>query len=60
MTEKEIKLIRQKTFLYLEPNIAAAAGMRLEQMQQFIGRTFAPSELQLRRLATLMRIEITP
>jgi hypothetical protein len=52
-----IKPIRDRAWLYLNPGVAACAGMTLQELQQFIAGSFHPSEDQLAALARRMGME---
>jgi hypothetical protein len=47
---------RKRAWEYLNPCVAAAAFMSLEQLQQFVGGTYYPSDDQTTRLAQRMSV----
>jgi hypothetical protein len=53
-----LERVRRTTPHYLSPDVAAHAGMTLEQMQRLIGGSFHPSPDQLRALARRMSIPV--
>ncbi|MFH0300991.1 helix-turn-helix transcriptional regulator [Bradyrhizobium sp. 31Argb] len=57
MSNTDIKAVRDRAWLYLEPDVAARAGMSLAQLQQFVAGTFVPSPEQLRALARVLNIK---
>ena len=54
-----IQTIRERTWLNLNSDIAQAAGMSLQQLQQFAGGAYHPSDPQIRILARLMKFTET-
>jgi hypothetical protein len=51
--------VRQRSALYLSPEVARVAGMTLAQLQQFAAGAFHPSHEQVQRLARRMQIPFT-
>lgn len=51
-----LKQIRDRAWQFLSPQAAAAAGMSLAELQQFIAGNFHPNSDQLAQLAKAMRI----
>jgi hypothetical protein len=60
MTIEAIAAIRKKCWHYLTPEVAAAAGLTLAQLQRFIAHQHTPTDDQLRALALRMGVETTP
>ena len=56
MTTVDIRTIRARAYHYLSHDVAAAADMSLEQLQQFVAGNFFPDEDQLQRLANRMSL----
>jgi hypothetical protein len=54
MSNADIKRLRDRSWKYLDPCVAAVAGMSLQQLQQFCAGNFCPTPEQLQRLATRM------
>ena len=52
-----VKSVRDRAHHYLTPDVAAVAGMTLQQFQQFVAGTVTPTEEQLRNLARRVRVE---
>ena len=52
------KKVRDRAWHYISPDVAAAAGMTFQQMQQFIAGTFTPTDTQLRDLARRMYLDV--
>ena len=46
-----LKTLRDRTWLFLNSDIAAAAGMSLAQLQQFGAGAFTPAPAQIEQLA---------
>ena len=53
----DIKGLRDRLAIYLSPDIARAAGMSLDELQQFCAGHFMPHPESLQRLARLMKFE---
>lgn len=51
---------RKRAWEYINPCVAAVASMSLEQLQQFVGGTFHPSDDQITRLARRMQVDKFP
>jgi hypothetical protein len=51
-----VKKIRVRLQHYLSPDVASFAGLRLEDLQQFVDGTFHPTPEQLYRLALRLGI----
>lgn len=51
-----LKAVRDRAWLSLSPQTAAAAGMTLSELQQFVAGSFHPTQEQLEALARVMRI----
>ena len=54
-----INVVRKLAW-HLNPSMAEAANMTVEQLKQFIGSTFTPSEEQLKQLTRRRRLEAKP
>jgi hypothetical protein len=50
MTSEQIEALRVRTYLYLTPEVAGCAGLRVEDLQRFISHSFQPTEPQLNAL----------
>ena len=50
--------VRQRAWFYLEPGVAAVAGMTIFQLQQFLAGTYHPNETQLTALARRMQVPL--
>jgi hypothetical protein len=50
------KIIRRRAWHFLSPEVAAAAGLQLDQLQQFVAGRFHPTDEQVMRLAERMRL----
>jgi hypothetical protein len=51
------KRVRARTWCYLEPCVAAVAGMTIFELQRFISGGYHPTDDQIRRLARRMSIQ---
>ena len=51
------KQLRDRAMHYLTPDVAAAAGMSLAQLQQFCAGTFTPTSEQVEQLARRMGVK---
>ena len=51
-----LKQVRDRAWMYLSPEVAACAGMTLDQLKQFIAGTYFPTDAQLQALARRMRL----
>ena len=56
----DVKAVRKRAWHYLEPSVAACAGMTLGQMQQFVAGTYHPDENQIHALAVRMQLYPEP
>jgi hypothetical protein len=56
MTNEQTNAIRKRAWHYIEPSVAATAGMTIFEMQRFISYTFMPSDEQLLALARRMSL----
>jgi hypothetical protein len=52
-----LKKIRDRAWLSLSPQTAAAAGITLAELQQFCAGAYWPSDQQIRILARLLKFE---
>jgi hypothetical protein len=51
-----IKRIRDRAMHYLTPDVAASAGMSLDQLKQFCAGNFHPDRAQIEQLARRMEL----
>jgi hypothetical protein len=51
-----IKQVRDRAAHYLAPDVAAVAGMSVEQLQRFVSVTYQPTSEQLEQLARRMGV----
>jgi hypothetical protein len=60
MTVLEIKALRERTWLFLEPSVAACAGMSLAELQRFLWNSLSPppTNEQLEALARRMSLKL--
>ena len=52
-----LAVLRDRLHHYLNPEVAAVAGLSLDQLRQIIGGTFTPTDKQIEQLAR--RIHLT-
>lgn len=57
MSNVNVQRVRDRAWGYLSPEVAASAGMSLQQLQRFIGGSFTPSQQQLELLAKRMGVD---
>jgi hypothetical protein len=55
-----LQQVRKPMPMYLNPSVAACAGLRLEDLQQIVAGVFYPTDEQLRALARRMQIDKFP
>jgi hypothetical protein len=59
MTQRTLfQNVRRRLPMYLEPSVAACAGLRLDQLQQIVGGTYFPTDAELNALAR--RLQLMP
>jgi hypothetical protein len=51
-----LQQVRSALYLYLSPEVAAAAAMTVADLQQTIAGAYRPTEKQLHTLARIMRL----
>jgi hypothetical protein len=54
MTNEQVRIIRKRAWHYLTPDVAACAGLTLDQMKQFTAHAYLPTDEQLLHLARRM------
>jgi hypothetical protein len=56
MNPREIQELRDRTMHYLSDDVAAFAGMNLDELQRFVSGTYHPNDQQLDALAKRMHL----
>lgn len=60
MTLTLLQQVQKRMPMYLNPSVAACAGLRLEDLQQIVAGVLIPSDEQLTALARRMQISKYP
>jgi hypothetical protein len=56
MPQSLTEQVRDRSWQYLTPDVASAAGLTLQQLQQFLLGGFSPSPEQVQKLARRVRV----